>query len=264
MTLGMGDNVTVSNYGGVSQANAFTVWSSRVGRPLQVFRQYYPGMPPTAIDADLKAATDAGLKVVVSFKPTYTTLSSTQRTAVGVFLDSCVAYGMQGVVTMYHEPVNEGLSQSQYAAMARFYQATIRSRYPYIYCGQCTSGGNGTLANWEAYYTSGCFDGAALDYYAGAWKAGRTMDTAVAFTDAQGLTNFSVYEMGLDETNTTTTQGTGYWNYMISFFTARRAAGLGIGAICHFSSTPDGVSGIPFTTGDYQIALEQQLYDAMN
>ena len=267
-TVPVGDNCIPANYGGGTQASAFTELSTILGRQVRAFRQYYPGLPPAAIDQDLKDAADAGIFTVISAKPSYTTLSSSDLSRVDSFLASCKAYGLKFAYLQYHEPYSEGLTTAQFHAMALYYQSTIRQYCDYIFGGQAGNFTGGSLSTYESYFVSGCFDGAAVDVYASGWPESGPpsflLEDYAAFTDGQGLTSFSVLEFGVDETSVDETAGTNFWNYMTTFATDRISAGKNILAMLHFTPNPPaGLSNPKFTSGDYQIPLMQTLMDSL-
>ncbi len=257
-----GDNCRPKNYGGGTQAQAIANWQKITRRKLAVRRTYFKSPPAGGITTDLQADVQANRKVALSFMPAYNPVSATDRANLKSFLSSCSQARLAANVTLYHEPAHEGLTARQYKAMIAYYGPTVRKHYPLNYSGEAGTGG-AIPANYRAYYTSGAFDRASVDFYCRGYVNGARLDDYTAVTDPDNLP-FGMWEFGLNEAVQTKTQGTAFYDYITDFFTRRLAAGHKIGYVCHFTASPPSTLSDPaFAAGDHQIGLYQALYDSL-
>ncbi len=264
-----GDNDDNGVYGTGTQASAITAWQGITGRALAVRRVYFPGLPPTAITADLQADADAGRAVALSMKPS-TSLVAADRTTIDSFLSDCKSHGLVAQVAMYHEPAQELGSVPTYQGVQNFYGPTVSAYYPLAYCGQCGSGA-GSQANYAAYISGieSLFGAAAIDFYCndylftGTGSPFRPDVFAAAVTDPLGLP-FGIWEMGANEGTQSSADITAYWGYLAGMFAARITAGKPAGYVCHYTKNPPSVNSTPVLyAGSFQVPLYQALADAV-
>lgn len=265
----VGDNCERYVYDNGKQATAITNWQNITGRTLAVRRVYFTTPPTGGITFDLQADASAGRWVALSFQPAYDPISSTQRTNLDNFLFSCKAAGLKAIVTMYHEPANKDLSPTDYSSVQSYYGPTVRKYYPLNYSA-AADGGPGSVANYLAYYSAAkyaraVFDAASVDYYCPAYiNDGLTLDSYAAITDPDNLP-FGILEFGANQNNFTSSQIQSFYTAIQNYVTGRVSAGKGVTCVCHFTASPPGsYSQPPFTSGDYEVAYYQSLYDAVN
>src|SRR6266498_4243152 len=249
-----------------SLAQAITQWEALTGRALNVRREYFAagqyGTGSFLITTDLSADAAAGRKVCLTLRPPYNPTSSTDRTNMATFLDSCKAAGLDADITLWHEPFYSGLTAAQFQAMIAFYGPTVRSRYPLVFCTANSAVKNNSE---NSYYTAGAFDKVATDYYAQGFASGDTLDAAAAIADSAGLP-FGVWELNASTdagSGQTVTQATDYFAYLQSFFDARDVAGKPSAELLLFNADTLAAQETPITDpADYRLPLWNSLYDA--
>lgn len=262
----VGANISSASFTGLTTAQAITNWTAISGRPLDVRRAYFaPGVIPAAITADLQADATAGRKVAMSLKPA---LDGSDQTALNTFLLSCKNAGLVADVCLYHEPFSEGLTAAQYHSVVSSYGPTVRTYFPYLYCG--SSGSSAATSAYASYYVSGAFQKAAVDFYCPAYDGGFRIDSYSVVTDADNLP-FGLWEFDSSTDPTagqTQAQATAYFGYVQSFFAGRVASGLTNADLCLFFdatalSPPKDYTPIT-SSSDYRVALYQAIFDALD
>jgi Putative Ig domain len=254
--------------GPASLSAAITQWEALTGRAMNVRREYFGagvyGTGSFLITTDLSADAAAGRKVCLTLRPPYNPTSSTDRTNMATFLDSCKAAGLDMDVTLWHEPFYSGLTASQYQAMINFYGPTVRSRYPLVFCTATSAVQN----NGEnSYFVAGGFDKVATDYYAQAYASGTRLDTAASVADSNSPPlPFGVWELNASTDATsgqTVDQATNYFGYLQQYFNNREAAGLANAELLLFNADTNAGQETPLTDPtDFRLPLWNSLYDS--
>ncbi len=259
----VGANISSASFAGLTTAQAIANWISISGRSLDVRRVYFaPGVIPSAITSDLQADVAAGRKVALSLKPA---IDGSQQAALNTFLLSCKNAGLKADVCLYHEPFSEGLTAAQYHGVVSSYGPTVRTYYPYLYCG--SSGSSAATSAYASYYVSGAFQKAAIDFYCQTYDAGFRIDQYSVVTDADHLP-FGIWEFNSSTdpaSGQTQAQATTYFNYIQSFFSGRAASGQANADLCLFFDQGSGALNSPVTSpSDYRVPLYQAVFDALD
>ncbi len=259
----VGANISSASFAGMTTAQAVTSWIAISGRPLDVRRVYFtPGVIPSAITSDLQADATAGRKVAVSLKPA---IDGSDVAALNAFLLSCKNAGLIADVCLYHEPFSEGLTAAQYKGVVSAYGPTVRTYYPYLYCG--SSGSSAATAAYASYYVSGAFQKAAIDFYCPTYDNGFRIDQYSVVTDADDLP-FGLWEFNSSTDPThgqTQAQAITFFSYVQSFYNDRAASGQANADLCLFFDQGSGADNSPITSSsDYRVPLYQAVFDALD
>jgi hypothetical protein len=254
--------------GAATLAQAITQWQALTGRTMAVRREYYAagvyGTGAFAITTDLTADAAAGRKVCLTLRPPFNPTNATDRTNIATFLASCKAAGLDMDITLWHEPFFAGLTAAQYIAMINFYGPTVRAQYPLVFG---TGGSSVQNNNENAYYPGdAAVDKVVTDYYADGYVAGRRLDLPAAPADnAVPPKPFGVWEMNASSSAQTQADGTSYFQYVQSYFTARSVAGKPNAEVLLFNGDTNATQETPLTDAlDYRLALWQSLADSVS
>lgn len=245
-----------------------------VGRSLDCTRIYFgPGNIPASIGAGGLTQYVGVRKVLMSLKPDFSTLSSSDLAKIDTFLASCKAGGLVADVTMFHEPAAEGLSDAQYIAGVQFYGPTVRKYYPLIYCQSAYRTHVDKTTNARYYPGDDQVDKLAYDFYDSDFLLyGQKLDPMAAIADSASPPKpFGIWEWGVLSntagglTATTQAGATSYANYIQGYMITRLRAGKVNGDVSYFDGTNKG-TGWDFTiqSGSFMIPLYQAVYDALS
>jgi hypothetical protein len=220
----------------VTAWNALTA-AAGASVPLTAAR-WYKGASDFTITTSMSQMVSGGYRMLLSLKPQAFPASSSDRTAMATMLDTLKAAGADVIVTLWHEPAINGLSNSVYTGMIAYYGDTVRARYP-LWC--VFSGSDAIEAN--GYYPGdGTVDGIAADCYG---VSTDNLDNCMAMADGHnlplGLWEFNVaFDLGdltSPVTSVTQAQSQAFLNYIVTLFQYRIASGRPNGDIAVFSGT---------------------------
>lgn len=275
----VGSEVDAGLYGtGDSALVTQSKFAALTGRPLTVTRIYFgPGNIPASLNAAGLAGYVGLRKVLLSLKPNFTTLSSSDLQKVDTFLASCLAGGLVADVSMFHEPAAEGLTAAQYIAGTRFYGPTVRKYYPLMY-GQSAYRTHVDATTNARYYPGDAWvDKLVYDFYESDFRNyGVTIDSMASIADSASPPKpFGLWEIGVQvagppgagPANPTHAQGTAYFSYIKNYMFERLKAGKTNADVAYFSGV-NVAQGWDFTLsssgpGAYLIPLYQDLFDTL-
>ena len=222
---------------------SLAAWESITGIPLPVSR-WYAGTTYT-VGTTLSQMISAGTRICIDFAPPFSPVSSGDRTSIVSMLTTMLGSGADVRVSLWHEPALNGLTNSQYTAMVQYYGPAIQALGIPVWA--VFSGSDAIEAN--GYYPGDGFtDGIAADDYA---TGTASLDNCAAMASGHGLplglweTN-AAFDLGISPspvTGVTQAQGTAFFAYVQSLFSARLAAGLPNGDIILFSAGAGGATG---------------------
>lgn len=245
-----------------------------VGRPLDCTRIYFgPGNIPASMAAGGLSQYVGVRKVLMSLKPSFSSLSNSDLADLDTFLASCKTGGLVADVTMFHEPAAEKLTDAVYKAGIAFYGPTVRKYFPLVYCQSAYRTHVDKTTNARYYPGDDQVDKIAYDFYSADFLLyGQKLDAMATIADnASPPKPFGIWEWGVQNNTAggvsadTQAGATSYTNYIISYFTTRLRAGKVNGDISYFDGTNKG-TGWDFSiqASSFMIPLYQALYDALS
>lgn len=248
--------------------------SAIVGRPLDCTRIYFgPGNIPASMSAGGLTQYVGVRKVLMSLKPSFNSLSSSDLAKLDTFLSSCKDGGLVADVTMFHEPAAEKLSDTVYKAGIAFYGPTVRQYYPLIYCQSAYRTHVDKTTNARYYPGDDLVDKIAYDFYSADYLLySQTLDAMASIADnASPPKPFGIWEWGVQNNNAggvsadTQAGATRYANYILGYMTTRLRAGKVNADVSYFDGTNKG-TGWDFTiqSGSFMIPLYQAVYDGLS
>lgn len=122
--------------------------------------RYYAGTNYT-YTTNLQEMVAAGVRIVVSFNPSYNPPSGADLADIVSLLAALKAAGADVIATVWHEPYYSGLTAAQYSAAVQFYAPAMRQYYPFW----CCFSGNDTIESNGYYPGDQYVDGIAVDAY---------------------------------------------------------------------------------------------------
>ena len=250
-----------------TQSGAISDWETLLSRDTQCFRVYYtPGTIPTGITSALSSLKAAGIKAIISLKPNYNPVSSSQRTAIGTFLSSCKTAGLEADVAIWHEPYAQGLTASQYIAAVQYYGPTIRTYYPMSFSQNLYPIASGHITASTFYPGDAWVDMVTVDTYGPDWDLSHTaLASAAAVADgASPPKPFGVWEFNGNTADQSQSDLTAMFNNMTSLMSGRLSAGKNNADVLVFNHA-DGTSNVSIinTGGDYRLPLLRTMFDAI-
>jgi hypothetical protein len=222
------------------------------------------GQYPTTVQSNMTGLQRAGCKFILCYKPAFNPVSPADKVSLGNSLAALKAAGVKGVVVLWQEPdlPQWDLSAAQYAAMVRYYSATVRTYYPLAYDIAFNQG----MAGQAAYYPGDQYvDIVAVDFYANEYiYDGNKIDTMESLADnAVPPKPLAVYEFGVRDNQSQTlshAQVRTFFHYLQNKMSARLSAGKTNGDVLWYDAK--GLDNI--SAGDYKIPLLQSMFTTLS
>jgi hypothetical protein len=257
---------------GTSMATAETNWASITGNPVTVRRVYWTtganAVPPAITgpgtgsgDGQLADAAN-GVKNYIDFTPPYNPVSTTAFNAIQQYLASCKAAGLVADVSLWHEPLAQGLTATQFIDMWNFYAPMVSSFYP---CCFNMESFNAQQNNEASYFPGTEFCAKVyVDFYAREYfdAFNIRLDAAEAVADTNGLP-FGLGEFNGDTTEQTPTQLNTYFTYIQTFFTSRLSASKVNADLILFNDNEPGNQPYITSSSDIRVPFYDDIYAAL-
>jgi hypothetical protein len=260
--------VVPSDWGETDPIAALNDWAAVLGRPVKSYRDYHAaGSIPATITTTLQECANNKIRALISLKPAYNPVSSTDLASINSFLSSCHNAGLDAVVAIWHEPVPQGLTTTQYIAAVKYYGPTIRQYYPLTFNQSCYPVASGSVVA-SAYYPGDAYvDQVTVDYYTPDYDESSTvLATCMAVADSASPPKpFGIWESNGNTAYQTQANITAYFG-TISSTLGNRLGGGKVNADYVFYNHSDGTDNCQLvsSSSDFRVALLQGIYGAYN